>query len=63
MSHPERSKELDGHPGHYRLHIAGGYRRVWLVDDDAETVEIEYIGLKSPGLYAARGLDRPESPR
>jgi mRNA-degrading endonuclease RelE of RelBE toxin-antitoxin system len=26
MPRPERSKELDGHPGHYRLHI-GGYRR------------------------------------
>lgn len=55
---PERSKELDGHPGHYRLHIAGGYRLVWFIDDDAETVEIEYVGPKSPDLYAALDLDR-----
>jgi hypothetical protein len=30
---PSRSKELDGHPGYYCLHIATTYRLVWLVDD------------------------------
>jgi mRNA-degrading endonuclease RelE of RelBE toxin-antitoxin system len=58
---PPRSKELAGHSGHYRLHIATSYRLVWLVDDGDSYVEIEYVGPKTPDLYNTLGLARPDS--
>ena len=58
---PPRSKELAGHSGHYRLHIATSYRLVWLVDDDDRFVEIAYVGPKTPDLYDTLGLARPDS--
>lgn len=58
---PPRSKELEGHPGHYRLHIATTYRLVWLVSVPDLFVEIEYVGPKTPDLYAALGFARPNS--
>lgn len=58
--HPPRSKELAGHPGHYRLHIATHYRLAWLVDDADQAVEIEYVGPKTPELYDTLGLARPD---
>ena len=58
--HPPRSKELDGHSGHFRLHIAAKYRLVWLILEDDQIIEIEYVGPKSPDLYATLGLARPE---
>ena len=57
---PQRSKELSGHPGHVRAHITTKYRLVWFVNDDSQSVEIEYIGPKSPELYAVLGLARPD---
>lgn len=59
---PRRSKELTGHVGHYRLHIATHFRLVWFVDDTDAYVEIEYIGPKTPDLYGALGLARPDTP-
>jgi mRNA-degrading endonuclease RelE of RelBE toxin-antitoxin system len=56
---PPRSKELEGHNGHFRLHIATAYRLVWLILEEDAIVEIEYIGPKSPALYEALGLARP----
>jgi mRNA-degrading endonuclease RelE of RelBE toxin-antitoxin system len=58
---PPRSKELDGHAGHYRSHIATNYRLVWLVNDEDLYVEIEYIGPKTPDLYDTLDLARPGS--
>jgi len=57
---PPRSKELDGHRGHFRLHIATKYRLVWLIIEEDRIVEIEYVGPKSPALYETLGLGRPE---
>jgi mRNA interferase RelE/StbE len=56
---PPRSKELEGHAGHYRLHLGVKYRLVWLVNDEDEFVELEYVGPKSPDLYQMLGLARP----
>jgi mRNA-degrading endonuclease RelE of RelBE toxin-antitoxin system len=58
---PPRSKELVGHAGYYRLHIATSYRLVWLVDDDDRYVEIAYVGPKPPDLNDTLGLARPDS--
>ena len=53
---PSRSKELDGHNGHYRLRLGTRYRLVWFVSDEDEIVEIEYVGPKAPDLYETLGL-------
>jgi mRNA-degrading endonuclease RelE of RelBE toxin-antitoxin system len=57
---PSRSKELAGHDGHFRLHIATKYRLVWLILEEDQIVEIEYVGPKSPNLYETLGFARPE---
>jgi mRNA-degrading endonuclease RelE of RelBE toxin-antitoxin system len=57
--HPPRSKELGGHAGHYRLWLGPKYRLVWLVREDEQIIEVEYVGPKSPDLYEKLGLDRP----
>ena len=57
---PPRSKELEGHIGHYRLHLDAKYRLAWPVDDQDEFVEVEYVGPKSPDLYQTLGLARPD---
>jgi mRNA-degrading endonuclease RelE of RelBE toxin-antitoxin system len=56
---PPRSKELEGHNGHYRLHLGRKYRLVWLILED-ELIEIEYVGPKSPDLYQTLNLARIE---
>jgi len=56
---PAESRELFGHPTHFRSWIDGTYRLVWRVDDDGRVVEIEYVGPKTPDLYAFLGLGRP----
>jgi mRNA-degrading endonuclease RelE of RelBE toxin-antitoxin system len=56
---PPRSKELVGHPGHYRLHIGNQYRLVWQIYPENRTIVIEYIGPKPPDLYERIGLGRP----
>lgn len=58
---PPRSKELAGHPGHYRLHLGARHRLVWEVRDEEEIIEIEYVGPKAPELYAQLGLARPSA--
>jgi mRNA-degrading endonuclease RelE of RelBE toxin-antitoxin system len=57
---PPRSKELEGHNGHYRLHLDTKYRLVWLILEEDELIEIEYVGPKSPDLYEALNLARTE---
>lgn len=56
---PSRSKELDGHSGHYRLHLGVKHRLIWKVVEEDQTVEIEYVGPKPPDLYERLGLARP----
>lgn len=56
---PDPGMQLTGHPGYYRLWILTDYRLVWHVFDDEQMVEIEYVGPKTPNLYAYLGLARP----
>jgi mRNA-degrading endonuclease RelE of RelBE toxin-antitoxin system len=53
-----QAKELDCHPSHYRLWIQRDYRLVYQVDDEAQVVDLLFIGPKSPDLYERLGLER-----
>ena len=57
---PSQSKELAGHPEHYRMHISTKYRLVWRVSENENLIEVEYIGVKSPNIYKSLGLERPD---
>ena len=54
-----RCKELAGHPNYYRLWLNKKYRLVWHVMDSEQLIELEYVGPKTPDLYAYLGLARP----
>lgn len=58
---PPHSKQLEGHPAYYRVWIGGDYRIVWSIADEDELIELQYIGPKTPDLYAFLGLDRPNT--
>ncbi len=49
--HPPKSKELNGHPNHYRIWLCANHRPVWHIFDEEKAIEIEYVGPKSPELY------------
>jgi len=55
---PAQTKELDSHPGYYRLWLPRGHRLVYQVLEDEEIVDLLYVGPKSPGLYEDLGLGR-----
>lgn len=55
---PTHSKELDGHPHHFRIWLGAKYRLVWSVDDENRLVRIRYVGPKIPDLYVYLGLGR-----
>ena len=52
------AKELDEHPGYYRLWLPREHRLVWQVLDDEEIVDLLYVGPKLPDLYERLGLER-----
>lgn len=56
---PSAARELTGHAGFYRIWLERDFRMVWQVDDDAQLVDIFYVGPKTNDLYAKLGLDRP----
>ncbi len=56
--YPPRTKELDDHPGYYRLWLPRGHRLVWQVLEDELVVDLLYVGPKSPDLYEQLGLGR-----
>jgi len=55
---PARAKELDEHPGYYRLWLPREHRLVWQVLDEDQIVDLLYVGLKLPDLYQRLGLER-----
>jgi mRNA-degrading endonuclease RelE of RelBE toxin-antitoxin system len=56
---PPQSKELTGHPNYYRIWIGAKYRMVWFISDEDQIIEPQYVGPKTPELYAVLGLERP----
>lgn len=59
LPRPSDAKELDGHPGFYRVWLDDDFRLVWHVADDVRIVDIYYVGPKSDDLYRRLGLQRP----
>ena len=55
---PGQAKELDDHPGFYRLWLLRNHRLVWGVLEDEQIVDLLYIGPKSRDLYERLGLGR-----
>ena len=55
---PTDAKELIGHPDFYRVWLDSDFRLVWQVDDDAQLVDIFYVGPKSDEMYERLGLDK-----
>lgn len=55
---PEDARELQEHPGYYRIWISGRFRLIWHVIDDEEIVDILYLGPKSSDLYERLDLGR-----
>lgn len=55
---PARSRELKGHPGHFRLWLGRRYRLVWRIVEADQVVELKYVGFKPPDLYEQLGLGR-----
>ena len=56
--YPPQAKELDEHPGYYRLWLPRGCRLVYEVKDGEQIVDLLYVGPKSPDLYEKLGLGR-----
>ncbi len=55
---PNRAKELEDHPGYFRLWLPRNHRLVWQVLHDEQVVDLLYVGPKSPDLYERLGLVR-----
>ncbi len=55
---PPRAKELDDHPGYYRLWLPRGCRLVYAIIEDEQIVDLLYVGPKLPDLYEKLGLGR-----
>jgi len=55
---PAGAKELEEHPGYYRLWLPRGQRLVWQVLDEEHVVDLLYVGPKTPDLYEQLGLGR-----
>ena len=55
---PSRAKELDEHPGYFRLWLSRDYRLVWQILEDERVVDLLYVGPKLPDLYERLGLGR-----
>ena len=56
---PQDAKELEGHPGYYRIWLGNRFRLVWQVIEEERIVDILYVGPKLPDLYNRLGLSRP----
>lgn len=57
---PSQAKELDGHPGYFRLWLSREYRLVWQVLEEELIVDLFYVGKKLPDLYERLGLGRKQ---
>jgi mRNA-degrading endonuclease RelE of RelBE toxin-antitoxin system len=59
---PGGAKELDDHPGFYRLWLPRDCRLVYQLIEEEAVVDLLYVGPKSPDLYEKLGLYRRSNP-
>jgi mRNA-degrading endonuclease RelE of RelBE toxin-antitoxin system len=57
---PPGAKELDRHPGYYRLWLPLNHRLVYTVLREEQVIDLLYLGPKPPDLYERLGLGRQE---
>ena len=55
---PRGAKELDNHPGFWRVWLPRNHRPVWHVLEEDQIINLLYIGPKSPDLYEQIGLGK-----
>jgi mRNA-degrading endonuclease RelE of RelBE toxin-antitoxin system len=55
---PGRAKELEDHPGYWRMWLPRNHRLVWKVSDEDQLIDLLYVGPKSQELYDQLGLDK-----
>ena len=55
---PDRAKELEDHPGYWRMWLPRNYRLVWELSETEKIIELLYVGPKSRDLYEQLGLGR-----
>lgn len=53
---PGQTKELDHHPGYFRIWLPRNHRLVYRIIDDEQVVDLLYLGPKTPDLYRQLGL-------
>jgi mRNA-degrading endonuclease RelE of RelBE toxin-antitoxin system len=58
LPRPSDAKELENHPGFYRIWLDRDFRLIWQVDDEVAVVDIFYVGPKTGDLYDRLGLGR-----
>ncbi len=55
---PLSAKELDGHPGYWRIWLPRNHRLIWRVLEEEQIVNLLYVGPKPPDLYEQLGLGK-----
>ena len=55
---PTRAKELEDHPGYWRMWLPRDHRIVWHVTDEEQIIDLLYVGPRSSELYEQLGLGR-----
>ena len=55
---PQSAKELEDHPGYWRIWLPRNHRLIWRVLEEEQLVNLLYVGPKPPGLYEQLGLGK-----
>lgn len=55
---PESAKELDEHPGYWRMWLPRNHRPIWRILEEEQLVNLLYVGPKPPDLYEPLGLGK-----
>jgi predicted RNase H-like HicB family nuclease len=55
---PDAAKELEDHPGYWRMWLPRNHRLSWRVLEEEQLVNLLYLGPKPPDLYEQLGLGK-----
>lgn len=56
--YPRDAKELENHPGFWRMWLPRDHRLIWRVLDEEQIVNLLFVGPKTPDLYEQLGLSK-----